>query len=393
MTDLALGLKRLGHKVTVLTTTPHYNIDQSVLVLQPMHRKWKGLLYYSECDGIPVWHVKIPMKGQRVWARVLDYIRFHVQSLVVSLLLLGPQDIVITTSPPLTMGVMSWLLRVRFGAPSVYIVAEVYPDVAIRLGVLKHSFLIGLMRWLEKFVYWGNSMIVPITVQLKKVLQGRGVPEHKLMMITEFVDPDVYRPLSRINPFAQAHELQEDFVVLYAGNIGLVQDWESVLFAAKASSGLPIQFVIVGDGSLRSWLEKQAQKRGLTNVKVLGYQPKGLMPQVYASCDISTIPMKRAGTLDLFPSKMFVIMASGKPVIASAIEGSELAWIIGEAGCGKVVPPDDPQAFADAVLAAFREKGSLSAVGLRGRKFVEKDYSKETVVRKYDHLIYKLTSH
>lgn len=391
MTDLAIELKRLGHSVTVLTTTPHYNVNLEALEKQPMKKHWFGLLYYSECEGIPVWHVKLPMKGNRVWARAIDYVRFHVLSLLASLFTLGRQDIIIATSPPLTIGVISWLLGVRWLAPSVYKVAEVYPDLAIRQGVIHGKFMIGFMRWLEQLVYSRSAMIVPIANQFRDVIRERGVPEQKLLTIPDFVDIDLYRPLPRDNAFAKKHGLLEDFVVLYGGNVGIVQDWESVLFAAETLSSLPIQFVIVGDGARWKWLSDEITKRGLQNVRLLGYQSKELMPQINASCDIATIPMTRTGAKDGFPSKIYTNLASARPVIVSADHDAEMATIVRRAGCGRVVPPEDRQAFADAVLSAYHERESLPAEGERGRKFVEKDYSIEAIARKYDSLIYQLT--
>ena len=390
MTDLALELKRLGHSVTVLTTTPHYNINQEALEAQPMKKHWLGLLYYSECDGLPVWHVKLPMKGSRVWARAVDYVRFHILSLIASLYTIGPQDVVIATSPPLTIGIISWLLGLRWHAPAIYKVAEVYPDLAIRQGMIRGKIMIGIMRWLEQLVYSRSAMIVPIADQFRDVIRGRGVPDQKLLTIRDFVDTNLYRPLSRINQFAISHGLLDDFIVLYAGNVGLVQDWESVLFAAAALSELPIKFVIVGDGARWEWLSDEIKKHNLHNVKLLGYQAKELMPQINASCDISTIPMTRAGAQDGFPSKIYSNLASAKPVIVSADPNSEMAEIVRFVGCGRVVPPEDRQAYADAVLSAFHDRELLPAEGERGRKFVEKGYSKEAIAQKYDALIKQL---
>lgn len=391
MTDLALELKRLGHSVTVLTTTPHYNINQKALEGQPMKKRWLGLLYYSECGGIPVWHVKLPMKGSRVWTRAVDYVRFHILSLIASLYTIGPQDVVIATSPPLTIGVISWLVGLRWHAPSIYKVAEVYPDLAIRQGVIRGKIMIGIMRWLEQLVYSRSAMIVPIADQFRDVIRGRGVPDQKLLTIHDFVDTALYRPLPRDNPFAKKHGLLEDFIVLYGGNVGIVQDWESVLFAAETLSSLPIRFVIVGDGARWEWLSGEIVKRGLQNIKLLGYQSKELMPEINASCDIATIPMTRTGAQDGFPSKIYTNLASARPVIVSADLNAEMAAIVRRVGCGRVVPPENRQAFADAVLLAFCERELLPVEGERGRKFVEKDYSKEAIARKYDALIHQLT--
>jgi len=234
-------------------------------------------------------------------------------------------------------------------------------------------------------------MIVPIVNQFREVIRGRGVPDQKLLTISDFVDTDLYRPLPRDNPFAEKHGLLEDFIVLYGGNVGIVQDWESVLFAAETLSSLPIRFVIVGDGARWAWLSDEVAKRGLQNVKLLGYQSKDLMPQINASCDVAIIPMTRTGARDGFPSKIYTNLASARSVIVSADQNAEMAAIVKRVGCGRVVPPEDPQVFADAVLLAFRERELVPAEGERGRKFVEKDYSKEAIARKYDALIHQLT--
>lgn len=389
MTDLAVELKRLGHSVTILTTTPHYNLDKAALARQPLQKRWGGLVYYSEWEGIPVWHVTVPLKGKRVWKRGFDFIHFHLMSLAVALLKIDHQDIIIATSPPLTIGVMSWLLGARWHAPSVYKVAEVYPDIVIRHGMVRHPVLIAAMRRLEKFVYARNTMIVPIAEQFRRVIAGRGVPDNKLRVIRDCVDVGMYRPLPRDNPFAREHHLLDDFVVLYGGNIGLVQDWDSVLSAADNLSGLPIQFVIVGDGARRQWLMEQVATRHLRNVKLIGYQPKEMMPLINASCDLAIIPMTRAGALDGLPSKIYTIMASAKSVLATADPDSDMAWLIQQARCGRVVSPDNPPAFTEAIKKSYLERAALSAKGARGREFVEA-FTKERVARQYDDLIQSL---
>jgi len=127
MTDLARQLRRLGHQVTVLTTTPHYNTTPESLARQPMTPMWSGLLSRSDCDGVPVFHVRMPAKGQKVAGRLLDYLRFHAVSLAASVRTVGPYDIVIAPSPPLTIGVVAWLQSLMRRVPAVYNVQEIYP--------------------------------------------------------------------------------------------------------------------------------------------------------------------------------------------------------------------------------------------------------------------------
>jgi glycosyltransferase involved in cell wall biosynthesis len=137
-------------------------------------------------------------------------------------------------------------------------------------------------------------------------------------------------------------------------------------------------------------LENEVKERKLENVKLLGYQARELMPQVNASSDVGTIPMKATTTSDTFPSKIYTILACAKPAIVSTDLDSELAWVIQQSRCGRIVPPDDPQAYTDAIFKAFQERSSLPAEGERGRKFVEQEYSKEVVAEKYDRLIKSL---
>jgi len=387
MTELALELERQGHSVTVLTTTPHNNLLLNRSEGHPMRKHWWGLLYSSEIGTVRIWHVKIPQKGNKVWMRVFDFIRFHLLSLFVARFKIESQDIVIATSPPLTIALISWFLGAMWRVPSVYKLAELYPDLAIRQGVVKNRAFIGFLNWLERFVYKKNTIIIPIAEQFKRVLKQRGVPENKIRMIPDFVDTHFFSPKDKNNEFSQKYNLGNDFIVLYAGNIGIVQDWESVMFAAERTSQLPIKYIIVGDGAKREWLQKSIEDRELKNITLIGYQPKELMPEINASCDVSIIPMNMAGSKDGVPSKIYSIMSCAKPAIALVDDDSELRWIMEQAQCGQAVPIEDKNAFTDAILDAFKRRDMLPAEGLRGRRYVEEHNSREAIAIKYNELI------
>jgi glycosyltransferase involved in cell wall biosynthesis len=387
MTDLARQLQARGHQVTVLTTTPHYNILPEQIARQPLRRRWGGLLAESSCDGIRTLHVRLAPRGSKVIRRGLDFIWFHLASLLASVRTVGAYDIVVAPSPPLTIGVIAWLQASLRGVPSVYNVQEIYPDFMINQGMLRSDWAIKAWRRLERFVYDRSAAVVPISEWFARAIRGRGVPDDKLVVIPNFVDTELYRPLPRDNEFARAHGLLDRFTVLYGGNIGLSQDWESFLHAASALASHPIDFVVVGGGAREDWLKTEVRRRGLRNVKLLGYQPRELMPMINAASDVGTIPMKATTTSDTFPSKIYTILACAKPAIVSADEDSELAWLIREARCGTVVPPESPEAYADAVFAAYARRETLGEEGARGRAYVVDRYSKEAVGRQYDTLI------
>ena len=209
--------------------------------------------------------------------------------------------------------------------------------------------------------------------------------------IPNFVDIDFYRPLPRDNAFACEHGLLDHFIVMYAGNIGVAQDWTAVLHAAEVLRNEPIRFVILGDGTHRGWLAGEVARRNLDNHLLLPYQPRERMAEINASCDVAMITMAPKAGWDGFPSKIYTTLACGKPSIVSTEEDSELAWTVNEARCGTVVPVEQNAAYAEAVLNAYHRRDELVEEGQRGRRFVEENYSKRAVAMQYDRLIRSLT--
>ena len=209
-----------------------------------------------------------------------------------------------------------------------------------------------------------------------------------MRVIPNFVDTAFMQPGPKTNPFSLEHGLAEQFVVSYAGNIGLTQNFETILAAAARLRQLTdLRFVIVGDGTRRAWLEAQLATGAHPNVVLLPYQPRSVVPAIYASSDVCLVPLKRGTAQDTFPSKIYTIMAAGRAAIASADPDSELAWVVQQADCGWAVPPDDADALVAAIMAAYEERATLGERGLRGRAYVEAHHSAGAVARQYDAVI------
>jgi colanic acid biosynthesis glycosyl transferase WcaI len=386
--DLAQDLKNLGHEITVFTTTPHYNLDSDSLEAQPLYPCWGGLLHRSDYKGIRVLHASIPKKGKRIGARLLDYLRFHVISTLAGLVLPGRYDLVLAPSPPLTVGISAWLLGVFLRIPFIYNVQEIYPDVAVSLGVLRNNFIIKTMLWLERFIYARARIVVVISEWFRRRLISKGVPSGKLRLISNFVDTEFIHPGDRLNAFAKEQQLEGRFVVLYAGNIGLTQNFENILSASKRLRHLQdLLFLMVGDGARRLWLEDQLSKGEYPNVKILPYQPKSVVPAIYASSDVCLVPLKGGTAQETFPSKIYTIMAAGRAAIAAADMDSELAWVTRESGCGWAIPPDDEVELADTIVRAYHHRLRLIEMGQMGRKYVVEHYSRPVIARQYHRLI------
>lgn len=388
LTELALELQEMGHDLTVLTTTPHYNKDVEALCSQPLHSKWGSILYQSSCNGIPVFHAKVSAKSNKVKSRLFDYARFHTISAFAGLTIANRCDVIMAPSPPLSIGISAWLLGLARKIPFIYNVQEIYPDIAVKLGVLKNRRIIWLMEKMERFIYDRSQVVVVISEWFRRRLIEKGVPEDKVIVIPNFVDTHFIQPEKRSNPFSARYGIKDKFVVLYAGNVGLTQNFENILEASNRIADLDdICFLVVGDGARRSWLESQLQQHKLANVTLLPYQPRSVIPQMYASADVCLVPLKKGTAQETFPSKIYTIMAAGRPAIVAADQNSELTWITRNAGCGWAVPPDDAIGLSNSIRQAYQKKSDLPRMGQLGREYVEKHHSKKAIAKKYDALI------
>ncbi len=385
-TDLALELKNLGHEVVVLTTTPHFNIDREQQKRQPLIRKKGHWLFYSEVDGIPVWHIKMPQKAVDLGARIRHMFLFHVGALWFALQHVGRYDVILSPSPPLTIGATSWLLAKWYKAKSIYNVQELYPDFAINQGVIKNPLVIWALRKLEAFVYARSERVITIGEKFREVVVSRGVSSGKVLTIPNFVDVDLYRPMPRDNPFAREHGLVGRFVVMYAGNIGLAQNWDPMLVAAERTRS-EVLFVVIGDGVRKDWLANEVKRRGLSNILLLDYQPRERMAEINASSDVATIIMDTRVEDDGFPSKIYTTMACARPSVVCCSEGSELVRIVRESKCGLWARAGQTGDFIDALMAYRNDPDRIVVEGAAGRAYVEARYSRQVVAYFYHEMI------
>jgi colanic acid biosynthesis glycosyl transferase WcaI len=394
MADLAIDLRDRGHSVTVLTTTPHYNPDAAAEALQPLRQYWGPLLRRSEFHGIPVYHAAIPAKSPRAIQRILGWIGFHTVSTIAGVLTVSRPDVILTPSPPLSIGVSAWIVAVLRGARFVYNVQEIYPDIAVSLGALRNVMAVRALEALERFVYRRAAAVTVIAARMRQHLIAKGVPPAKVQVIPNFVDLHRLSPVPRDNEFSRQHRLLGNFTVTYAGNMGPAQGLDIVIEAARllADDGGPTRFLLIGEGILRDRLTASAETLRLKNVTILPYQPNAMMPQIYSASDISLVPQAAATGSDAIPSKVYRIMASGRPLIAVTDPQSDLATLVRDAGCGAIVEPGNARGLAEVVRRAASERSKWDEMGLRGREHVSAHYSREVVSAQYDALIRAVAS-
>lgn len=389
VSEIAKQLKHHGHRVTVLTTYPHYNLDTERQDKQKLQRKLAGLYHRSTYHDIPVWHTFMRKKGARVGGRIGDYLIFHAISLMLGVFAIGRQDVVLAVSPPLTIGIVGWLLGLVKRARSVYNVQEIYPEAAAQVGVLRReSRAYRFFEWLETFVYRRVDAVSVICESFASHVCSKGIEPAKVHVIPNFADVDAIQPGPKENAFAAQHGTTDRFVILYLGNIGMTQSFDTLLDAAERLQDLPnLLFLIVGDGARRTEVERQVRTRQLANVRVVDYQPYSRVPQICASADVGLVPMMAGTARTTLPSKIYTIMASGRPALVAADLDSDMVKTVQETGCGVAVPPDNVEALEAAIRDLYAMGDQLAVMGEKGRERAVSTFSIQATGQQYHTLV------
>ncbi|MEJ5224601.1 MAG: glycosyltransferase family 4 protein [Anaerolineales bacterium] len=382
-TMLCENLAKLGHQVTMVTMVPHYPTGR-------VFPEYRGRLVWKSVEnGVEVIRVGLPsLDRTRLPFRMLQFVIYQ---LGVWLSTLGkPYDAVYAGGA----GISAWfpfLMLVGLPKkPAIYSVYDVYPDVGIKLGIFRHRWVIALVAAVEKICLHNATLVRIISDSFRPALRNLGVPDEKMVMVYDWVDTDLVRPLSRDNDFAREYGLTGKFVIMYAGNIGLSQGLENVLAAAASlADHEDILFVFVGDGANRERLVAESERLQLRNVRFIPFQPRERLPQVLASADVSLVSLQHGIGHGSLPSKTYSILASGRPVIASVDEDSEPWKLIRLAEAGVCIQPEDPAALAQAILHLRADPALCEQLGRNGRAWAEKVHSPQAGAREIEKLLQK----
>ena len=424
----------LGHDVHVVTSLPWY-ADHRIA------DGWRGRLFRRgrHDAGTVVRLHPFPTDKANLVARALGFIGFTGLATLAGLTTRGPFDGVIAVSPPLTLGLAGWLVARRHRCPLVFNIQDVFPDVAIQVGAITSPRAIRFFRTLERFTYrrsdavtvlsddlaanvtaklhaGGPSAVEPSAVEPSAVdppaadppdaelpaeppsehpqggrpLQVAGDARRPLVrVIPNFVDIDAIRPGDRNTAYRQEHHLGDRIVVMYAGNLGHSQSLDLIVDAARHHRHRDdIAYVVNGGGIRADELSDAAED--LPNLTVVGYQPADRVPEVLATADVHVVLLKAGLGASSVPSKTYSAMATGRPLIASIDEGTEVARVVADAGAGLAVPPDDLDAFVAAVERLADDPGLRASMGAAGRLWAEEWRSSASVAAAYAGLVEEL---
>ena len=382
--ELARHLAQRGHRVTIVASPVSY--------LTGTTRTGRLCWVERRSDGPHITILRAytyPALHRSFVHRIFSFLSFMLSSFLIGLGVRSV-DLVWGTSPPIFQGITAWLLSRLKRAPFLFEVRDLWPAFAVAVGVLHQPLLIHLSEWLERFLYRRAKVVVVNSPGYIDHVRQRGA--RRVELVPNGAETAMFDPSAGGQVFRQQHNLQDKFIVLYAGAHGMSNDLGVVLQAAKLLSDQPeIAFALLGDGKEKASLIAQAQELSLSNVHFLPPISKTTMPDALAAANACLAILKPVELYKTtYPNKVFDYMAAGRPVVL-AIDGV-IRQVIDEASAGIPVPPGDPEAIAAAIHQLYLHPELGRAMGLRARLYVETHFDRAQLADRLAELMLELTA-
>lgn len=344
-------------------------------------------------NGVEI--VRVPstsFERSKLFARASNYATYLTSALVRGLRGRRPDVVLCMTDPPIVANIALLVAR-RFRVPVVVISQDVFPEIAVQLKRLENPVVMSLLRGLVGLYLRRADRIVAIGDTMRRRLEEKGAPAERMLVIPNWIDTTRLGPLDKSNHWSRSWGVDEKFVVMHSGNVGHAQDLDSLIRAGTFLRDLDdLLIMIIGMGARHAELVALAELHEVDQVQFLYYQSRAVLPQSLSAADVHVVGLAAGLAGYVVPSRLYGILAVGRPVIVAADPESETAQLVIEVGCGIVVPPGRPELLARAIRDAHDGRYDLGAMGARGREWVEREADRSVAVRRYRDLLLELAS-
>lgn len=297
-----------------------------------------------------------------------------------------PQTIIVETDPPF-LGLLGAILKWWHRCPFIYYLQDLYPEVGLAMGKLRPGTLTALLRWATQVGLRRADQIIVLGEDMRRKVLDRGILPARITIIPNWADTAHVRPQREGNRLRAQWEAAGRFVVAYSGNIGLSQNLEQVLVAARQLQGDPVAFLLIGEGAHKASLQARARDWGLTNVTFLPYQPKERLGESLSAADVHLVPLQKGLAGTIVPSKLYGILAAGVAYIAAVEPDSEVAYVTERHRTGLLIPPDSPEELAKAIRWSLAHREELLMMGRRGRVLAESEFDRRHSVARFQRVL------
>jgi glycosyltransferase involved in cell wall biosynthesis len=362
-----------GHEVTVITGVPNHPAGA---LFGGYRNAW---LQEEEVDGIRVIRTWMFLAANAGFAkRILNYILFGITAILASRRIKAP-DLVLATTPQFFCGLAGAITARIKRRPFVLEVRDLWPKSIAELGQLRQGIILRSLEGLESWLYRSSAGIVVNTRAFTDHIASSGYPREKIELIYNGIDPQEFCPRPASQNLRDEYGLNGRTSVAYIGTLGLAHGLESVIEAASILQARPeISFLLIGDGAEREKLEALIQSRGVSNVRLLGLQPRESMPDWIASVDILLVCLRDLPVFEtVIPSKIFEFLAQERPVILAA--RGEIRRMTEQAGAAWIIDPEDPHAMVEAIESITKQPQEAQRRASAGRRWIQREFVRDTL--------------
>jgi glycosyltransferase involved in cell wall biosynthesis len=365
------------HDITVLAGRPN-------LVEGTPHR---GLVQREAYDGVKVLRVRnVRFSKKTMIGRLVGISSYVSLSFFIGLLFRKPDVIIVGSDPPL-LEAMAAFLRWWHRCPLIFYLQDLHPEAALVIGRLRPGLLTRMLRWTTQVGLRRSDRVIVLGEDMKRHVLARGIDPSKLRIVSNWADTKALRPVKEDNPFRARLGTEGRLLVMYSGNMGLSQNLEQVLVAARSLANEPVSFLFVGGGADKTNLMARAEEWGLCNVQFLPYQPKDQLSETLSAADLHLITQRKGMAGLMVPSKLYSILASGTPYLAAIDTDSGVAQITRTEETGLLVEPDSPEKIAEAIRWCVNHRDELREMGRRGRLVAESRFDRSVSVARFNRVL------
>ncbi len=365
-------------RVSVIAGQPNQNPQQ-------MAFRRHGLVQHNGVSIRRVWHTRFS-KASFI-GRAANLLSYLVMASVVALTTERPDVVVVESDPPLLCLLGAWLKR-RYRCKSVVYLQDIYPHLAIAIGKLPDNWWTQLLERRFSAAYRFADRVVVLSEDMRNVVLDADVPPDSVDVIPNWFDASQIKPHKTNNAFRAELGLDDKFIVMYSGNLGLCQGLDNILAAAEQLQlRKDMVFLIIGDGAAKRQLMDAARERSLSNVQFIDYQPLARLGVSLSAADLHLVPVDRRVSRYLMPSKLYGALASGTPVVTVAPESSELAQLVRDERVGMNVEPDQPEELAETLVWFAEWCGDLEDYGKRARNLAMKSFDRPVSVDRFRRML------
>jgi glycosyltransferase involved in cell wall biosynthesis len=385
LTELATGLaNRHGFNMSVITSLPNYHDEdrQASVPRREMH------------DGTTIERVRATRFDKDFLPlRLINWLSFTLLAFVRLLRGHSDDDAVLVLSNPPILPFVAWLNHKLRGTPYVYLIYDVYPDMAVELGYLDRGGIIApLWDRAMRPVYRDAARVVVLGESMERYIEAKMTGDDNfrpdcIESIANWEDGDFIEPRKKVdNDFAQEHDTDEKFTLLYSGNIGRFHELETTIDAIdrlESTDRTDVQLLIIGEGARKAELQRYVTRRGIENVRFLPFQPLNRLPETLTCGDASLVGINPEMEGMCVSSKLYSSLAAGQPVLAVVGENDEVARVVSESNCGAYIKPGDDRAAAEVLNEWADNPEQVATLGKNARICFEDQYTKEHAVDQY----------